>query len=912
MQDLSFLLNAHPSYVDQLYKDYLENQESVDGEWRKFFAGFDLGVKSESGLNGDAASGSILNTKEFKVVKLIYAYRNKGHLVSDTNPIRPRKDRHAELDLHFYDLGEADMDTEFYAGNELGLGRAKLRDILDRLKKIYCRTIGWEYNYIDSRDERQWLREKVEHGYIAYEHPYEKKKRIFKKLNDSAVYEKFLGTKFIGQKRFSLEGGESTIPALDAMINVAANEGCKEVVIGMAHRGRLNILVNIVRKTYEEVFTEFEGISPDDLSAGTGDVKYHKGYSSQYTTMDKKQVYINLLPNPSHLEAVNPVVQGFCRAKADAIYDSEYDSILPLTIHGDAAVAGQGIVYEVLQMSLLKGYTVGGTVHFVINNQIGFTTDFDDARSSYYCTSIASTVQCPVFHVNGDDVEAVAFVSELAVEYRQRFNKDVFVDMVCYRKHGHNEGDDPQYTQPQMYGLIKGHESVRDIYGKKLVEWGVAGAELVKDFEKEFWNTLQKRLDETKQNPRPYQPQATDIAWNKTRHATQADFESSPKTKILKADLVKVIKSLVNVPEGFHPLKKINTLLESRRELMRQQKSVDWAAGELLAYGSILLDGKNVRMSGEDVKRGTFSHRHAMVYDEKTGDEYNRLNHIVEEGETQGKFKIYNSHLSEYGVLGFEFGYSLTHPDHLVLWEAQFGDFINGAQIILDQFIASCETKWNRNTGMVLLLPHGYEGAGPEHSSARLERFLQSCAELNMVVTNITTPANLFHALRRQLAWDFRKPLINMSPKSLLRHPDCTSDVRDLYEGKFKEIIDDQLVEKPEKVKRVVFCTGKVYYDLLAYKRDNKRDDVALVRIEQLYPLANTQFNAILKKYPKAKVYWTQEEPSNMGAWWHMRNAREDVSWNLVSRPASASPATGFARIHEREQKGIVDKTFNG
>ncbi|HUH74351.1 MAG TPA: 2-oxoglutarate dehydrogenase E1 component [Chitinophagales bacterium] len=912
MQDLSFLLNAHPSYVDQLYKDYMVDPTSVEAEWRNFFTGYDFAINSEkTGNNTDSRSRSI-NTKEFKVVKLIYAYRNKGHLISDTNPIRPRKDRHADLDLHFYDLGEDDMETKFYGGNELGLGTVTLREILAHLKEVYCRTIGWEYNYIDTREERQWLREKIEHGYMAYEHPYEKKKRILQKLNDSNVYEKFLGTKFIGQKRFSLEGGESLIPALDAMINVAANEGCKEVVIGMAHRGRLNVLVNIVRKTYEEIFAEFEGVSPDNLSHGTGDVKYHKGFSSQYTTMDNKEVYINLLPNPSHLEAVNPVVQGWCRAKADEVYESEYDAILPLTIHGDAAIAGQGIVYEVLQMSLLKGYTVGGTVHFVINNQIGFTTDFDDARSSYYCTSVASTVQAPVFHVNGDDVEAVTFVSELAVEYRQKFNKDVFVDMVSYRKHGHNEGDDPQYTQPQMYSFIKNHVSVRDIYNKKLMDWGVAGAELVKDMEKAFWGKLQRRLDDTKQNPRPYRPQATDIAWDQTRTATQEDFEKSPKTKISKANLVKIIKALVKVPEGFHPLKKVNHLLESRREIMRDQKSVDWAAGELIGYGSILLENHDVRMSGEDVKRGTFSHRHAMVYDEKTGDEYNRLNHIIDDPKEQGKFRIFNSHLSEYGVLGFEFGYSLTSPQGLIVWEAQFGDFVNGAQIILDQFIASCETKWNKNTGMILLLPHGYEGAGPEHSSARLERFLQACAELNMVITNITTPANLFHAIRRQLAWDFRKPLVNMSPKSLLRHPDCVSDVKELYDGHFYEFIDDENIKTPSKVKRLVFCSGKVYYDLLKYQRENKREDVALVRIEQLYPLAFTQLDAMIKKYSKAKIYWTQEEPSNMGAWWYLRNTCPDIKWNLVARPAKASPATGFHKIHEQEQKSIVDQSFNG
>ncbi|MCO5231249.1 MAG: 2-oxoglutarate dehydrogenase E1 component [Chitinophagales bacterium] len=908
MMDLSFLLNAHPSYVDQLYRDFLKNPDAVEREWRIFFEGYDFSSKSSNTTIGEQSL--ILDPKEFKVVKLIYAYRNKGHLVSDTNPIRPRKDRHADLDLKYYDLGDDDMDTEFYGGHELGLGRATLRDILNRLKTIYCRTIGWEYNYIDNREERIWLRDKIEHSYTAYEHPFEKKKRILKKLNDSAVYEKFLGTKFIGQKRFSLEGGESTIPSLDAMINVAANDGCKEVVIGMAHRGRINILVNIVGKTYEEVFTEFEGVSPENLLSGTGDVKYHKGYASQYTTMDNKTVYINLLPNPSHLEAVNPVVQGFCRAKADAVYESNYDSILPISIHGDAAVAGQGIIYEVLQMSLLKGYKVGGTVHFVINNQIGFTTDFDDARSSYYSTSIATTLQCPVFHVNGDDVEATAFVSELAVEYRQKFHKDAFIDMVCYRKHGHNEGDDPQYTQPQMYDIIKNHKSVRDIYSQKLIDWGVAGAELVKGFEKDFWAELQQRLDYTKQNTIPYQLQPTDIAWKKIRFAKQQDFESSPETKISKTTLVKIIKALVKVPNNFEPLKKIDKMLQSRRDIMRQQQSVDWAAGELIGYGSILLDGKNVRMSGEDVKRGTFSHRHATVYDENTGEEYNRLDHIADDGK-QGKFLIYNSHLSEYGVLGFEFGYSLTHPDHLVVWEAQFGDFVNGAQIILDQFIASSETKWNKSSGMILLLPHGYEGAGPEHSSARLERFLQNCAELNMVVTNITTPANLFHAIRRQLAWEFRKPLINMSPKSLLRHPDCTSDVSEIYEGKFQEIIDDKSVEAPNKVKRVVFCSGKIYYDLLKYKKENQRNDVALVRMEQLYPLAYTQVDNILNKYPKAKIFWTQEEPSNMGAWWYIRNTLPDIKWNVVSRLASASPATGFSKIHEKEQHEIVDKTFN-
>ena len=905
MQDLSFLMNAHPSYIDKLYKDYLSDPDSVDQEWKRFFDGFDLGIKS----SGSTAIGEILDPREFQVMKLIYAYRNKGHLVSNTNPIRPRKDRHADLDLSLHNLGEEDMDTEFYAGRELGLGKAKLKDILERLQKVYTRTIGWEYNYIDNFEERQWLRKKIEHGYLDYEHPLDKKKRILRKLNDSAVFEKFLGTKFLGQKRFSLEGGESTVPALDSMINVAANLGCKEVSIGMAHRGRLNVLVNIVGKTYEEVFEEFEGQSPDDMSMGTGDVKYHKGFSGQYTTMDNHEVYVNLLPNPSHLEAVNPVVMGWCRAKLDSFKERDTNFILPIAIHGDAALAGQGVEYEALQMASLEGYDVGGTIHFVINNQIGFTTNFDEARSSYYSTSVATTTQCPVFHVNGDDVEATTFVAELAAEYRQKFHKDVYVDMVCYRVHGHNEGDDPHYTQPQMYKLIKNHVSVRDLYNKRLIEWGVAGSDLVKEMEKSYWGRLQGILDETKEAPKPYQPQPTDIEWQKVREATQEDFEESPDTSVTKKNLVKVIKALIQIPEGFTPLRKINKMLEQRRGIMREDKSVDWAAGEMLAYGTLLLDNNDIRFSGQDVIRGTFSHRHAFIYNEKTGEAYNRLGHI-EEG-NQGRFMIYNSLLSEYAVLGFEFGYSLRFPENLVIWEAQFGDFSNGAQIIFDQFISSCETKWNKNTGIVVLLPHGYEGAGPEHSSARLERFLQMCAELNMVITNITTPANFFHAIRRQLKWEFRKPLINMSPKSLLRHHDCFSDITELHKGKFQEIIDDELVESASKVKRVLFCSGKVYYDLLSYKRDNQRDDVALVRIEQLYPFANKQFEAILKKYSKAKIYWVQEEPENMGAWWHMRNIRPDVKWNSVYRVASASPATGFAKLHKEEQTEIIEKAFN-
>lgn len=906
--DYSFLANAHPSFIENLYKDYKVNPENIDKEWRKFFDGFDFAIANQ-GSSTDSQQVDAFNSKEFAVLKLIHGYRNKGHLISHTNPLRARKDRHADIDLQYFGLSDADLDTEFISGNEIGIGKASLKTILDRLKKIYARTIGWEYNYVLDREERKWLREQIEHGYIAYEHPIEKKKRILSKLNESAVLEKFLGTKFIGQKRFSLEGGESTIPALDAMINVAANEGVEEVVIGMAHRGRLNVLTNIIGKTYEQVFSEFEGLAPDDLSTGTGDVKYHLGYSSQYQTMDDKEVYIKLLPNPSHLEAVNPVVQGFCRAKADAIYNSDYDKILPITIHGDAAVAGQGIVYEVLQMANLKGYTVGGTIHFVINNQIGFTTDFDDARTSNYCTSIAATIQSPVFHVNGDDVEAVTYVAELAAAYRQRFNKDVFVDMVCYRKWGHNEGDDPHYTQPQMYNLIKDHIGVRDLYNIKLADWGVAGKELAQNMEKEFWKELQERLDENKQNPKPYQAQTTEIAWQKLRRSVPSDFEESPETKIDKSNLIKIIKALVKVPENFKPLKKIQQMLDARRALMKENSNIDWAAGELIAYGSILLDGFDVRMSGEDVKRGTFSHRHAMLYDEVTNEEYNRLGFIDAEGQ-QGSFRIFNSHLSEYGVLGFEFGYSLPSPNPLTIWEAQFGDFNNGAQIIIDQFIASCETKWNRQSGIVLLLPHGHEGAGPEHSSARLERFLQLCGEDNMFVTNITTPANLFHALRRQLALPFRKPLVNMSPKSLLRHPKCVSDIQLLLNGKFEELIVDDITKPAKNVRKIIFCTGKIYYDLLAKMEANKIEDIVLARVEQIYPMPKKKMDGVIAKYKNATPIWVQEEPENMGAWSFIRMNYDKINTN-ISRPMTSSPATGFSKLHEKEQRELVEKAIN-
>ncbi|HFB99390.1 MAG TPA: 2-oxoglutarate dehydrogenase E1 component, partial [Phaeodactylibacter sp.] len=712
--------------------------------------------------------------------------------------------------------------------------------------------------------------------------------------------------------------------ALDAIINAAANaqaefgKGTKqypiydveEIVIGMAHRGRLNVLANIMEKTYEHIFNEFEGNSVPNLSFGDGDVKYHLGYSSQVKTTSGKKIHLKLAPNPSHLESVNTVVEGFARAKADILYKSEYDKILPILIHGDAAIAGQGIVYETVQMSQLEGYYTGGTIHFVINNQIGFTTDFDSARSAIYCTEVASMVQAPVFHINGDDPEAVVFAAELAVEYRQRFNSDVFIDMVCYRKHGHNEGDDPEFTQPEMYSFIKAHKNVRELYSEELARRGEVEKAITEKMEKEFWANLQQRLKSIKQKALKYEYQKPEIAWRKLERTTDLlRFQESPKTGIPKAKRDKIIKHLMTIPKGFNPVRKVNRLLKGKQKLLDAGK-LDWAMAELLAYGSILLDNNDVRMSGQDVKRGTFSHRHAIFNDAATFKELNRLDGLAKK---QGKFRIYNSLLSEFGVLGFEYGYSLATPDSLVIWEGQFGDFYNGAQTIVDQYITAAESKWQRMSGLVMLLPHGYEGQGPEHSSGRVERFLQMCAEANITIANLTTPANLFHIMRRQLARPFRKPLIIMSPKSLLRHPLVVSDLKDFETGtRFQEVINDPAVttRNTKKVKRVLFCTGKVYYDLVKEKSEKNREDIAIVRIEQLYPLPTKQLNAIFKQYKNTEYKWVQEEPENMGVWQYILTNFRDKNFEVISRKPSASPATGFKKVHEKQQADIVKRAF--
>ena len=904
MKDYSYVFNAHPSYIDSIFKQYKDSPETVEDGWRAFFEGFEF--KNQENGNGVE---SALDEKELKVLSIIFGFRNRGHLLSNTNPIRKRRDRKPHLDLSDYGLTDEDLNRSFIVGKEIGLPNATLKEIIAKLNEIYASTIGFEFAHIEDRAKREWLKEKIETRNLSGDYGLDlaKKMRILEKLNGAVVFEKFLHTKYVGQKRFSLEGGESTIAALDAIINAGAADRVEGVVIGMAHRGRLNVLANIMNKTYEHIFKEFESGNIPEQSFGDGDVKYHLGYASNVKASGGNKVNLQLVPNPSHLESVDPVVQGFSRAKADMMYESDYDRILPILIHGDAAVVGQGVVYETVQMSQLEGYYTGGTIHYVINNQIGFTTDFDDARSSTYCTAAASLVQAPVFHVNGDDPEAVIFAAELAVEYRQKFNNDVFIDMVCYRKHGHNEGDDPKFTQPFMYEVIKNHPNPREVYLKKLIERGDVDTAMAEEMEQSFWNNLQDRLNSVKEKEVPYKLQTPEQEWVKFKFTTDPkDFENSPATGIAKTKIKKIINHLMSLPEGLNPLSKVERLQKGKQKLL-DKNQLDWAMAELLAYGSILLEKKNVRMSGQDVKRGTFSHRHAVFNDAVTYKQFNRLDKIQDE---QGKFMIYNSLLSEFAVLGFEYGYSLATPHSLVIWEAQFGDFYNGAQTIIDQYISAAESKWQRMTGLVMLLPHGYEGQGPEHSSARLERFLQSSAECNMTIANITTPANLFHAFRRQLERPFRKPLIIMSPKSLLRHPKVVSDLSE-FETKnhFLEVIDDPIA-KAAKVKTLLLCTGKVYYDLLDKKEADGRDDVAIVRLEQLYPFPEKQVNAVLKKYSKANKFWVQEESANMGAWDFLLRYWRKTDIEFIGRKSSASPATGYKKKHEEQQAAIVAQAF--
>jgi 2-oxoglutarate dehydrogenase E1 component len=908
MDKYSYISNAHSAYIEGLYETYRQSPDKLDVQWQKFFEGFEFaGNRSMPAAGSEAAGLGASVEKEFAVAALIEAYRMRGHFLADTNPVRQRKDRRPRLDLADFGLSEADLEQEFRACALAGPDCRRLSQVLDKLRKTYLGKIGFEVSYVRDAQQQAWLLDKIENEWPSFSPGQEVKQRILRKLNEAVVFENFLHTKYVGQKRFSLEGGETTIPVLDFILQTGAAHGTEEFVIGMAHRGRLNVLANTMGKTYEQIFSEFEGSSIPDLTMGDGDVKYHLGYKSDQVTPSGKSIHLKLCPNPSHLEAVNPTVIGFVRARMAMEYGNDSRKIMPVLIHGDAAHAGQGIVYEVTQMARLNGYAVGGTIHIVINNQVGFTTDFDDARSSSYCTDVAKIIEAPVFHVNGDDPEAAVFAANLAAEFRQTFGHDAFIDLVCYRRHGHNESDEPKFTQPSLYNIIARHANPREVYKKTLADRGQLDADLAERMEREFRNLLQERLNMVKQTPLPYLPQKLDEQWKTLRKSSPEDFQSSPETGVPISRLEEIAQALIRLPEGFKPVKQIEKLLKEREEMVYRAGQVNWAMAELMAYGSILCENKIVRISGQDVQRGTFSHRHAVLRDSVTNLPYNSLNHIRE---GQEDFQIFNSLLSEYAVLGFEFGYSMANPHALTIWEAQFGDFANGAQVMIDQFITSTESKWARMNGIVLLLPHGYEGQGPEHSNARPERFLQLAAEYNISVLNLTSPANFFHALRRQLAWPFRKPMIVMSPKSLLRHPKVISPIKALEKGSFEEVLGDSYV-KAKDVKKVLLCSGKVYFDLLEKQQNEKIKDTAIIRLEQLYPFPSEKVSQLLSNYAAAsEICWVQEEPENMGAWSYILRYMRKSNIDVVARKESASPAVGYLKVHNQEQKQLLDAAF--
>ena len=898
MDKYSYLSNAEINSVEELYKLYLGDENAVTESWRKFFEGFEFARKNFD--DGGEIPSNV--KKEFNVINLINGYRSRGHLFTKTNPVRERRKYSPTLDIENFGLEQVDLETVFQAGTQIGIGPAKLKDIIAHLQQTYCQSIGAEYMYIRTPEVIQWLQEKMESAKNTPVFSLEERKVILNKLNQAVVFENFLHTKFVGQKRFSLEGAETVIPALDAVCEHGADLGVEDFVIGMPHRGRLNVLANILNKTYKDIFTEFEGRLAED-SLFDGDVKYHMGYSSDQVSNSGKKIHMSLTPNPSHLEAVNPVVEGIARAKVDNRHNGDVNKVCPILMHGDAALAGQGIVYEVIQMSQLPAYKTGGTIHVVVNNQIGFTTNYIDGRSSTYCTDIAKVVLSPVFHVNGDDVEALVYISKLAMDFRQKFHRDVFIDVLCYRKYGHNEGDEPRFTQPLLYKAIAAHPNSREIYTQQLLQKGLIDESTARQMELNFKGLLQEKLDEAKQVEKAKITSFLEGQWTGLRMATPSDFDQSPETKVDKDVFLKLATATSKLPEGKKFFNKIENIFKDRQAMI-QKDSYDWAMGELLAYATLMNEGHNVRFTGQDVERGTFSHRHAVVTVEDSEEEYIPLNQFG----APGKLAIYNSLLSEYGVLGFEFGYSLATPSDLIIWEAQFGDFFNGAQIIVDQFVTCSEYKWRRMNGLVMLLPHGYEGQGPEHSSARIERFLQQCADNNIQVVNCTTPANQFHVLRRQIKRDFRKPLICFTPKKLLRYPSCVSSMKDFTESNFKEVIDDSLAN-PAEVNRIAFCSGKIYYDLSEARDKAGVKDVAIVRIEQLYPFPQKQIDQILKKYKKAKEYnWVQEEPENMGAWSFIMRFLRAIPITYIGRHEGASPATGYSKAHTLQQQTIIDQ----
>lgn len=902
MDNLSHLGNAELGAVEDLYKRFVADKNSVDESWRNFFMGFAFARRNYSDSDGIPERVR----KEFNVINLINGYRSRGHLFTHTNPVRERRKYQPTLDFENFGLEKSDLDEIFQAGTQIGIGPATLSNIIAHLQQTYCRSIGAEYMFIRDPKKVKWLQERMERSRNTPTFNATEKKEILNKLTQAVLFENFLHTKFVGQKRFSLEGLETLIPAMDALICHGANIGVKDYVIGMAHRGRLNILANIMGKSYRDLFVEFEG-GPTEDALYDGDVKYHMGYSSDRIVGDGKKVHISLTANPSHLEAVNPVVEGISRSKIDHVHNGNMGAVCPILIHGDAAIAGQGIVYEVIQMMGLEAYATGGTVHIITNNQVGFTTNYTDGRSSTYCTDVAKVVLSPVFHVNGDDVEAVSFAIKMALDYRQEFGRDVFIDLLGYRKYGHNEGDEPRFTQPMLYKEIARHPNPRSIYVEQLVDENVISEEEAKSGEAEFKSQLEQELQLARTEGKAKIGSHLEGPWKGLRRATAKDFLSSPATGTDPKLTLELAKKLSTLPSDKKFFNKIVNIFKDRSAMI-DKNTYDWAMGELLAYATLLDEGFPIRFSGQDVERGTFSHRHAVMKLEDSEEEYIPLNHLSEK---QAPFRIYNSHLSEYAVLGFELGYAMGTPRGLTIWEAQFGDFFNGAQIIIDQFLTSAEYKWRRVCGLVMLLPHGYEGQGPEHSSARLERFLQQCAENNMQIVNATTPAQQFHVLRRQLHREFRKPLICFTPKKLLRYPACVSKFEDFTQGGFEEVIDDAGVD-PKNVKKVVFCSGKIYYDLVEHRAKVNNTDTAFVRIEQLYPIPYKHITAIIAKYSEAKQYvWAQEEPENMGAWSFVHlKIKTPTPLVYIGREEAASPATGFAKMHNAETYAIMDAVF--
>jgi len=907
MDNYSFLNAVHIGYLADLYDQYLIDPDTVEPSWRSFFQGYNFANEKFS-LTEDGAQIEVPENvlKEFKVLDLINGYRTRGHLFTKTNPVRERRKYSPTLALENFGLSNTDLDTIFDAGEIIGTGKASLREIIKHLETIYCDSIGVEYMYIRNPEEIKWFQKQLNRNSNHSNYSPDSKKYILKKLTQAVTFESFLQTKYVGQKRFSLEGGETLIPAISAVIrNAAEIYDVDEFVLGMAHRGRLNALTNIFRKPIRDLFSEFEGKDFEDETID-GDVKYHLGLTTTKTLKNNKELKMNLVPNPSHLETVGPIVEGISRAKIDKIYHGDNSKLVPIIVHGDAAIAGQGLVYEVTQMSRLKGFSTGGTIHIVINNQIGFTTNYLDARSSTYCTDVAKVTLSPVLHVNADDVEAVVHAIEMALDFRMKFKRDIFIDLLGYRKYGHNEGDEPRFTQPNLYKAIAKHSNPRDIYAQKLIKEGIIDTAYLNESITEFKNLLEEEYQQSKTVSTSKVREFMQDTWKDFTRRGLDEMLISEDTTYSSTKLEKIAAIVSTVPAGVKFLRKAERILRDRNKMVFETDKIDWGMGETLAYGSLLQEGFDIRISGQDVERGTFSHRHAILRDEISEERINLLNTLENKN---GKITIYNSLLSEYGVLGFDYGYAMANPNTLTIWEAQFGDFSNGAQIIFDQYLSAAEDKWKLQNGIVILLPHGYEGQGSEHSSARMERFLQLCAIDNMIVSNCTTPANFYHLLRRQMKRDYRKPLIVFTPKSLLRHPLAVSSLKDFSEGHFQEVIDDSL--HPKSVTKLVFCTGKFYYDLLAERTKLDRNDIALVRIEQLFPLHLEKLQQIIDRYPNIKKYvWAQEEPENMGAWSFMLQRFRLVHLEVASQPFYAVPAAGSSARFKRRHQRVIDKVF--